>query len=210
MNIFQSGLFIIQRSEMDENKAIRLCITHRDPAGFEFLVKKFRREALFHALSFTGNFEDAADACQESFYKAYISITKLTKLERFYPWFYVILRNNCLNLIRKRDQRENGSEIFNNTDIQSPSKKPESFFEEKEENENIWKIVRQLRPEHREILLMKYAMKKNYNDIAINLGIPRGTVMSRLYYARRSFKEKYLGELSHSDPVTLKGGKNGK
>jgi len=157
-----------------------------------------------------GNYEDAADACQESFYKAFISITKLEKLDRFYPWFYVILRNNCLNLIRKRGQSGNHTEIFNQSDIQSPSLRPESLLEEEEANENIWRIVRQLSTEHREILMMKYAMRKNYNEISINLGIPRGTVMSRLYHARQSFKEKYLGESSHSDPGTFKGGKNGK
>ncbi len=56
---------------MNEAKAINLCIKHRDPIGFEYLVKKYRREALFHARIFLGNDEDAADACQESFVKAF-------------------------------------------------------------------------------------------------------------------------------------------
>ena len=184
---------------MDERKAIKLCIAYRDPAGFEFLVKKFRLEALYHAVSFTGNYEDAADACQESFYKAFLSITSLHKLERFYPWFYVILKNNCLNLIRKRDQLENGpkEDVFN-SNLQISDSGPELFLEKKEETEKIWEIVTDLKTEHREILMMKYAMRKNYEDISITLGIPRGTVMSRLYYARRSFREKYLEYRSES------------
>ena len=184
---------------MDERKAIKLCIAYMDPAGFEFLVKKFRLEAIYHAVSFTGNYEDAADACQESFYKAFLSITSLHKLERFYPWFYVILKNNCLNLIRKRDQLENGpkEDVFN-SNLQNSDSGPELFLEKKEETEKIWEIVRDLKTEHREILMMKYAMRKNYEDISITLGIPRGTVMSRLYYARRSFREKYLEYRSES------------
>lgn len=196
---------------MDERRAIKLCITHRDPAGFEYLVKKFRLEALYHAVSFTGNYEDATDACQESFYKAFLSITSLHKLERFYPWFYVILKNNCLNLIRKRDQLEKGpkGDLFNSIS-QNSNSGPELFMEQKEENENIWKIVRSLKSEHREILMMKYAMRKNYEDITITLGIPRGTVMSRLYYARRSFKEKYLESRTYNNAGKTKGEKNGK
>ncbi len=192
---------------MDEKKAIKLCISYRDPAGFEYLVKKFRLEALYHAVSFTGNYEDAADACQESFYKAFLSITSLHKLERFYPWFYVILKNNCLNLIRKRDQLENGSkeDLFNSI-LQNSNSDPKLFLEKKEETEKIWEIVRDLKTEHREILMMKYAMKKNYKDITVTLGIPRGTVMSRLYYARRSFKEKYLEDRRQITPGKINGG----
>jgi len=184
---------------MDENKAIRLCLIHKDPAGFEFLVKKFRKEALYHALSFTGNYEDAADICQESFYKAFITIPKLKKLERFYPWFYVILKNNCLNLIQKKRRIDKHSDKLQEHSLSTISG-PETFFEKREENENIWKIIKCLKSDHREILMMKYAMRKTYEDISLTLNIPRGTVMSRLYYARRAFKEKYLGELSESGP----------
>ena len=87
---------------MDESYAIKLCLKYHDPAGFEFLVNKYRREAYFHARSFLGNQDDAADACQESFAKAFAAIPKLTYLDAFYPWFYRILKNCCLNMIRKK------------------------------------------------------------------------------------------------------------
>ncbi len=194
---------------MNESKAIRLCIVHKDPAGFEFLVKKFKREALYHAVSFTGNYEDAADICQESFYKAFIAIPKLKKLDRFYPWFYVILKNNCLNFIQHKNRFDRNSDEFHKNSV-STSSGPETFFEKREENENIWRIIRELKSEHREILILKYAMKKNYKDISESLSIPRGTVMSRLYSARRSFRERYLGESQISDPREETGGNNGK
>jgi len=191
---------------MDETKAIRLCITHRDPAGFEFLVNTFRQEALYHAVSFLENFEDAADACQDSFQKAFVSITSLKKLDRFYPWFYVILKNHCLNLIQKKMRfKKEQAEIYNHGN-QDPGPGPEGFLQQKEETEGIWKILRNLKTEHREILMMKYAMKKNYDDIAVTLGIPRGTVMSRLYYARKAFKDKYLEINSDNASEKMKGG----
>ncbi|MEN8223005.1 MAG: RNA polymerase sigma factor [Acidobacteriota bacterium] len=194
---------------MDERKAIRLCITHRDPAGFEFLVKTFRMEALYHAVSFLGNYEDAADACQDSFYRAFLAIPSLKKLDRFYPWFYVILKNNCLNRIRKQAHHVKKREEIYNSVIPPSFSGPEKILEQKEESGEIRDIISGLKSEHREILMMKYAMKKNYEDIAVTLGIPRGTVMSRLYYARRSFKEKYLEAKRNGASEVKNGGKNG-
>ncbi len=72
---------------MNEAQAIRLCLRHRDPVGFEFLVKNYRREAFFHAFALMGNQEDAADVCQESFRRAFTAIPKLVGLDQFYPWF---------------------------------------------------------------------------------------------------------------------------
>jgi DNA-directed RNA polymerase specialized sigma24 family protein len=62
---------------MDEQRAIQLCVKHRDPVGFEFLVQKYRREAFFHAFALMGNQEDALDACQDSFAKAFTTIPGL-------------------------------------------------------------------------------------------------------------------------------------
>ena len=175
---------------MDESRAIELCLKHRDPIGFEFLVNKYRREALFHARSFLGNVEDAADACQESFSKAFAAIPRLTHLDAFYPWFYRILRNCCLNIIRRRKtaqkyQSETRSQPGHAVEESTPS----SVVEKEEEKRLVWSVLDTLRPEFREILVMKYIQGKRYEEISGLLGIPRGTVMSRLYYARKAFKE---------------------
>ncbi|MCP5106940.1 MAG: hypothetical protein GY950_26385, partial [bacterium] len=87
---------------MNEKRAIELCLCHHDPLGFEYLAKKYRKEALYHAVSIVGNYEDAADACQESFSRAFAAIPRLQQLDRFYPWFYRILRNCCFNMLSRR------------------------------------------------------------------------------------------------------------
>jgi len=87
---------------IDEDHAIRLCLKDRDPRGFEFLVAKYRREAYYHAMALLGNSEDAADACQECFARAFTASSRLSRLDRFYPWFYRILRNHCLNVLSRR------------------------------------------------------------------------------------------------------------
>ena len=152
---------------MDEKKAIRLCLRYQDPLGFEFLVRKYRREAYFHANSIMQNREDAIDACQESFTRAFKAIPKLTKLDRFYPWFYQILRNYCLNAIDRKKTVIDGNETVNDLNEQYyklPS--PEKKIEIEEEKILIWQIVNKIKPEFREILLMKYRENKNYFQIS--------------------------------------------
>ena len=178
---------------MNEGKAIVLCIKHHDPAGFEYLFKMFRKEAYFHAAAFLGNHDDAVDACQECFAKAFQSMSKLSYLKVFYPWFYTILRNHCMNILRKRKMASNyvskeSVTLENHTDQKSPV----FLMEKGEEHLKTWKTMEAIAPEFREILAMKYIEGLTYRKISDLLGIPRGTVMSRLYHARKAFKNIYI------------------
>jgi len=178
---------------MDENAAILLCLRHQDSAGFEFLVKKYRREAFFHAVMFLGNQEDAADACQESFTRAFSAMPKLLKLDNFYPWFYRILKNCCLNMLgRKKTRRKYRDTCFKEQNCVSNQSSPAIEFERQEEQQFIWQVLEALSLEFREILVLKYIKGNCYDEIARILDIPRGTVMSRLYYARKAFRETYI------------------
>lgn len=178
---------------MDESRAIELCIKHHDPIGFEFLVNKYRREAFYHARSLLGNVEDAADACQESFARAFAAIPRLAVLDHFYPWFYRILRNCCLNMIRRRKTKtKHRTEARRDAKAGSGVSSPSDILEKKEEQRLVWAALDRLRPEFREILVMKYIQDKKYEEIASILDIPRGTVMSRLYYARKAFRDVYV------------------
>lgn len=186
---------------MDETYAIRLCLSHKDPTGFEFLVKKYRREAFFHAVTLLGNQEDAADACQESFSRAFAAMPRLKALDQFYPWFYRILRNCCLNMLsRKKTAQKYRTRQKNHPEMRVETDTPSSLLEKSEEKRQVWKVLESMNPEFREILILKYIKDNNYEEIAALLGIPRGTVMSRLYYARKAFKEAFVAaEASHAE-----------
>ncbi len=178
---------------MNETQAIRLCLRHRDPMGFEFLVKKYRREAFFHALAFLGNQEDAADACQESFRRAFAAIPKLVQLDQFYPWFYRILRNCCLNMLNRRKtaleyaRHNQSAALCANTPAD-----PAAILAKQEEQRAVWQALNALDPEIREILSLKYIQGHNYEELTRLLQVPRGTVMSRLFHARKAFRKQYL------------------
>lgn len=184
---------------MKESKAIDLCLRHRDPAGFEYLVSQYRREAFYHAFSLLGNQEDAADACQDAFASAFTAMPRLSTLDKFYPWFYRILRNRCLNLISRRKtatkyadrQRDEANSLIEGST-------PAIDTEKREEIRQVWNLLNQLSPEHREILTLKYIHGNCYEEISQTLDIPRGTVMSRLYAARNAFRKQY----EHLNPIS--------
>lgn len=176
---------------MDERQAIDLCIAHRDPIGFEFLVRKYQREAYMHAIALVGNPDDAAEACQESFASAFASLSRLSELTAFYPWFYRVLRNRCLNVLSRRKTAAAYVAADDGDERQSPD--PASIFGKQQEQAEVWKALAALKLEFREILALKYMRGYDYETLARLLGIPRGTVMSRLYHARKAFHAAYAG-----------------
>jgi len=178
---------------MNDQKAIRLCMKDRDPIGFEYLVQKYREQAFYHAISWLNNHEDALDACQESFTPAFGAITRVKKMERFYPWFYVILRNCSMNILadRKKSYKIN-DRLSNNPQVTGKNSDTLSDIVRIEDNNNIHGLLTSLKPEFKEILILKYFNDMNYEEIGQLLGIPRGTVMSRLYNARKAFHSTYI------------------
>ena len=177
---------------MTEAQAIQLCLKHRDPAGFEALVRQYRREAFGHALALLGNAEDAADACQTCFARAFAALPGLAALDRFYPWFYRILRNFCLNQLARRRIREREADAVRyQEENRRESDRPDLLYVQNDEQRQVQEALAALTPEHREILCMKYFQQARYHRIAATLGIPEGTVMSRLYHARRAFRRAF-------------------
>ena len=178
---------------MDERRAIDLCIAHRDPIGFEYLMRKYQREAYMHAIALVGNPEDAAEACQESFASAFASLPLLAELTAFYPWFYRVLRNRCLNMLSRRRTAAGYAKAHDGEEYSSiPG--PEGVLGREQEQAHVWRALASLKLEFREILALKYMRGHDYETLAALLGIPRGTVMSRLYHARKAFHAAYLGQ----------------
>jgi len=175
---------------MNELRAIQLCIKHRDPIGFEFLVRKYEREAYMHAGALLGNRDDAADACQESFTKAFASLSRLDELSAFYPWFYRILRNHCLNQLSRRKTVEDHANRARQADAPN-SDSAETMAARDQEAKRVWQTLESLKPEFREILALKLLRGYDYKALSEMIGIPRGTVMSRLYHARRAFQRAF-------------------
>jgi len=168
---------------MNDTEAIKKCLTG-EIENFGFLVKKYQCEAFGHAIAILGNFDDALDAVQEAFLDAFRTLNKFDVSRRFYPWLYIIIRNRCFKMLSI--QRKAGKAKFGKLNILSDSAEDES----NDKVTLVEKALLEMSPENREILTLKHLDGLSYEIIAERLDIPVGTVMSRLYCARKRFREK--------------------
>lgn len=166
---------------MEDTAAIGKII-NGDNEAFRFLVERYQNQALGHAAAILGNRSEAQDAVQEAFIDAYDSISRFDSSRRFYPWFYVLIRNRCFKMLAKRKPTDSIDEI----EILAPR-----VGIEPEERIGLERALRKLTAEDREIITLKYLDGLSYKEIAGYLGVPLGTVMSRLFYARKIFRTEF-------------------
>lgn len=176
----------------NEHAIIEQC-QNGDKHAYGILVDRYMKRAYFTALGLVGVHEAALDLSQEAFVRAYRSIKKLDANKKFYTWFYRILRNLCLNNIRDNARHassfsEIGEDRVKNFIDSTPD--ASSKLESAEIKDEVWKAINSLTDHEREIIIMKDFQEMPYKEIAHVLDIPIGTVMSRLYNARKALKNK--------------------
>jgi len=177
--------------------------------AFEAIVKRHMKDAYFIALGLVGNREDALELSQEAFYRAYKHFDQLNAPEQFFPWFYQILRNLCFSHLRKRKVRRAYALGADDSGIGSDEPgsaaaaagqeaamatipdtfDPEMVAERNESKDRLWKAISQLDEKHREVIVLRHFRNLSYDEMARVLFCNRGTVTSRLYYARKRLKE---------------------
>lgn len=176
---------------MDEAEILLLCRTH-PREGFQRLLLRYQAQAMRHAVMITGNREDALDALQDACIDAFTALERFDPRRRFYPWFYTILRNRCLRIMRPRSRR-----VALTEDLADPS--PASSAQE--DVSNTERALSRLSGDERELLLLKHVEDWTCDELAEALEIPAGTVMSRLHTARlrlrRVIEEQQDKEKSH-------------
>lgn len=160
--------------------------------AFEKIVRATMRRAYSVALGFVGNTEDARDLSQESYMAAHHARKRFDANKPFFPWFYMILRNRCLNFIEKRSRRrEISMDVLVEREARGLS--PVDRLLRKESIDMVWRALFTLSPEHREIIVLRSFQDFSYREISEALGISEGTVMSRLFYARKALFEALKG-----------------
>lgn len=192
-----------------------------DAAAFDALVGKLRNRAFYIAHSLVGSREDALDLSQEAFMKVFRARDTFREEEAFLPWFHRILRNTCFSFLRKRGRlrkvsisaRRAGAEEEGDWElVDTKAKAPSDQLEATESSEAFREAIEQLSARDREILTLRHHRELSYREIAESLGIPQGTVMSRLFHARRRLRERLGSDLdgipnaSGTEITALEGG----
>ena len=161
-----------------------------ESAAFGELVQRYMRRAYFAALGLVGSPEDARDLSQEAFVRAFRARQRINPDLPFYAWLYQILRRLCFNFVRDRRVRRNRLDeawdwLTEEASQRSSVDNPERAVQRAEARRRVQAAIERLNDRDREVLVLKEFEGLRYREIAALLEIPIGTVMSRLYTARR-------------------------
>jgi RNA polymerase sigma-70 factor (ECF subfamily) len=174
------------RPEPDETELIQRA-NQGDQRAFGALVERYQRRVIGVAMAVVHNQEDALELAQETFVRAYENLGKFESRSSFSTWLYRIAANLAIDF-RRREGRHNilrGEEAENEIN-RIPTGSGDSFteFSRGELSQRLHDALAELTPEHRAVILLREVEGLSYDEISDLLQCPRGTVMSRLHYAR--------------------------
>jgi len=173
-------------ADQDDRDLVRQTLAGEAEA-FGSLVTKYQKVMFTVAVRMLVNPEDAQDATQDAFVKAYQRLASFDSGYRFYSWMYRILVNECLNF--KRDRRPEDQLDADAAGDGSPYE--DAMASERRDQINL--ALLRLTPEYRTVVVLRHFAGQSYGEIAETLSIPEKTVKSRLYSARQRLGELLLG-----------------
>jgi RNA polymerase sigma-70 factor (ECF subfamily) len=156
--------------------------------AYEKLVKKYMKKAYNVALYYTKNPTDAWDISQQGFINAWQGIKRFDTKKPFFPWLYAIIKNEALSRFKQEKKEDEKKNYLPLKSIDSP----EENLIKKEEVKRLQEALLKLDEEKREIIYLRHYAEMSYKEISEALGLPEGTIMSRLYYARKALQKEYM------------------
>jgi RNA polymerase sigma-70 factor (ECF subfamily) len=170
----------------DDLDCVERCL-RGETAAFRPLVERYQRLLFNVALRMLGDREDAADAAQTAFVRAYQKLQTFDHRHKFFSWLYRILVNECLNVRRRPGRVETCDAVLVARDD------PAKGVEQAELREAVQAALLQLPGAQREAVVLRHYAGYSYREMAEMLHVPEKTIKSRLYSARQRLGELLLG-----------------
>ena len=193
-------------SSADDQALVRAA-QRGDMAAFEELLARHRDKIYARAYSMMRNEEEAIDLSQEAWVKGWQRLRQFQGESSFGTWMTRIVINLCLDQLRKQkrqraDSIEELDEESGGVERQMPvvTVNPTAGLERAELRQRIDRALGQLSYEHRTVLVLHEFEEMEYKELARTMGCSIGTVMSRLFYARRKLAV-LLADLKKQDSV---------
>ncbi len=160
--------------------------TLRDANAFGELVRRYQGRLYRLAYRMLGNAEEAQDATQEAFLRAYRALSSFRLDASFSPWMYRIATNVCLDMLRSRRPQTS----LDGSPLDPPAAlSVEGAVAEREKLRAVVEAVGRLPVGLRTVFLLRHETELSYEEIAQALGLPLNTVRTRLFRARNALKE---------------------
>jgi RNA polymerase sigma-70 factor (ECF subfamily) len=176
----------------DDNRLIAECLAG-DASAFGELVRRHQDRLYNTVYRLVDNHEDAYDVVQDAFLNAYQSLGSFKGDSLFFTWLYRIAVNTAISFKRKRRAMvridSTGSDPVIEPLDTSDEARPDHALEQAEQEQRVRQALARLSPEHRTVLILKDMEGQKYEDMAEALGVPIGTIRSRLHRARLELRE---------------------
>jgi RNA polymerase sigma-70 factor, ECF subfamily len=181
----------------DDEPALVAAAKAGDGAAFEELVNRYERKIFRLTMNITRNREDAEDAMQDAFMKAYSHLSGFQEDSRFYTWLVRIAANEALMRLRKRrpnqfslDEPVEGEDDWMPREIEDWGPSPEQRYAQSELHGILDQVIDQLDPEFRTVFVLRDIEELSTEETAAALGISVPAVKSRLLRARLKLRQK--------------------
>ncbi len=183
---------------MEDEQSLVAMAQRGEVAAFEALIEEYETRIYNLAYRMLGDSEDARDAAQETFLKAYSALGRFRGDASFSTWIYRIARNSCLDAIRmrKRNRTYSLDDPVDTVDGEVPRQMegdlpaPDEVVLTRERQAVINGALAELSDHHRSVLLLRDIEGFSYEEIAEVLQVRLGTVKSRLYRARTALHDR--------------------
>ena len=181
----------------DPDAAMVAAVLNGDPEAYRVLVERYERRIYHVVYGMVRSSEDAHDLAQDAFIKAFQNLHRFRLESKFYTWLCRIAMNVTIDHLRKQKHRRHsefddsrgggsGGQVVR---LHSAPDDPVANVAQSRMFKTIMDAVDTLPDDQKQVLVLRELEEMPYKEIAEILGIPEGTVMSRLYYARRRLQE---------------------
>lgn len=185
------------RPSEETDEALMLRVGRGDRAAFNEIVRRYSRRMINLAYQITGDRDAAEDLAQETFFRAYRSAARYTQIAKFSTWLYTIAINLCRNELRRRkfkpfsleEMAEREDEGKLRVDIADETSKPDIDVERRETSRLVRKAIAEVPEKYRTALVLRDIQGMTYEEISGIMGLPEGTVKSRINRGRLRVKE---------------------
>ena len=181
-----------EQAAAEDLTLVRL-VQRGDPEAFEALVERHQHHAYAVACRMLPGPEDAQDVCQEVFLKVHRGIRSFKEDASFATWLHRIVLNACASFHRRRGAAKRGSAVSlhrlgeegQDFQVAGTSRGPEERASGRELRRAVQEAISALGDEYREVVVMRDLEGLSYEECAEALGVPTGTIRSRLHRARK-------------------------
>jgi RNA polymerase sigma-70 factor, ECF subfamily len=186
--------------ETSDRELVRAC-QRGDKEAFRELVERYQRKIVSVAMGMVHNQEDALEIAQETFIKAYENLGRFKGESSFYTWLYRIVVNLSIDFQRRERRHptvaleERGGPSGSGEGYEDSLKEERLTepFQEAHAHEigsRVHEAINELTPDHKAVILLREVEGLSYDEISRVMQCSKGTVMSRLHYARKKLQQK--------------------